>query len=75
MLGSVTSWRPKRNQLLQESQNASDWSGGKYEWFCLPQVQGIYGINIVLYPPCILNTSSRKVKLWEEFATDEAKGM
>ena len=31
--------------------------------------------QIVPYPHCILITSSHKVKLWEESATDEAIGM
>ena len=31
--------------------------------------------KIVLYPHCILITSSHKIKLWEESATDEAVGM
>ena len=31
--------------------------------------------KIVPYPHCILITSSHKIKLWEESATDEAIGM
>jgi len=32
-------------------------------------------LSLVPYPHCILITSSHKIKLWEESATDEAIGM
>ena len=32
-------------------------------------------LSLVPYPHCILITSSHKIKLWEEPATDEAVGM
>ena len=34
-----------------------------------------YGAKFVPYPYCLLITSLHKVKIWEEFTTDEAIGM
>ena len=40
-----------------------------------PRLQCSFGLGIVPYPHCVVITSSHKIKLWEESATDEAVGM